>query len=169
MLEVEGSSEPPRVTVYIAKFSTWLYILIMNDLSITIVPLLVKLGDKTWTQSFSLRLVLSPSLKEVSLIAETGGGTQQEDISLCMPIVHSPPWKYSLTENFSIKSLSKTKMAKCPLKPQVSPKSICTSVYIEMGLYREVVLWVPRHSQCQGNAHDPLVLILHFSHMSFGK
>lgn len=47
MLEVEGSSEPPCVTVYIAKFSTRLYILIMNDLSITIVPLLVKLGDKT--------------------------------------------------------------------------------------------------------------------------
>lgn len=47
------------------------------------------LGSRPEPRAFVLRPILPPSLKEVLLIAETGGGTQQESISLCMPIVNS--------------------------------------------------------------------------------
>lgn len=41
-------------------------------------------------RAFALKLVLSPSPKEVSPTAEMGG-TQQEDVSFCTPTVHFLP------------------------------------------------------------------------------
>lgn len=62
----------------------------MKDVSINVVPLLVRpLESRPEPRAFALRPVLPSSQKEVLLIAETAGGTQQENISFCMPIVHS--------------------------------------------------------------------------------
>ena len=51
----------------------------------------LSLESRLEPRAFALKLVLSPSPKEVSPTAEMEGGTQQEDVSFCTPTVNFLP------------------------------------------------------------------------------